>query len=190
MQSSIFNKLIVSGLLLAVIPAAQAAEWSGNVSGYLGQKTLDDSDWPDHDEHGSIGLLLDIQRRNWPVSIALDFFGTGDEDKSGGDKHEVYSAETHLGVRKVFELKNTPIAPYISAGAAFVYVEEENSAASPQKQDDSSTGAWVGAGFYARLTDYVQMGVDVRYSEAEVTVFDDDRKAGGLHAGVTAGYHW
>jgi hypothetical protein len=34
------------------------------------------------------------------------------------------------------------------------------------------------------------IGLDLRYSEAEVTLFDEDREAGGFRTGVTVGYHW
>lgn len=190
MKSLNLKKVLVSSLLLASLPAAQAADWTGNVSGYLGQKTMDDSDWPAHHEQGSVGLLLDVQRSNWPVSIAFDVFGTGNEKKNNGEKHNVYTAESHLGVRKHFELANASVSPYIGGGLALVYLEEENTALSDSKMDDTAAGAWIGTGLYARITEHFQLGADLRYSEAEVTVFGADRKAGGLHAGVTAGYHW
>lgn len=191
MQVSTVKKMSLAALFLLAIPAAQAADWQGNVSGYLGQKTMDDNDWPQHKEQASIGMLLDINRSNWPVSIAFDVFGTGEEGSSGAGKHDVHTAESHLGIRKIFTLQGFPVEPYVGGGVAFIYLEEEESrGAVSRTADDTGTGAWVGGGFYARLTDSFQLGVDVRYSQAELTVFDEDREAGGVHAGVTAGYHW
>ena len=58
------------------------------------------------------------------------------------------------------------------------------------EDDDTAVGAWVGAGTYYAVTPSFNIGVDVRYSKAEVTLFDKEREAGGLNAGITAGYHW
>jgi hypothetical protein len=34
------------------------------------------------------------------------------------------------------------------------------------------------------------LGIDVRYSQADVTIFDEEIDAGGFHTGVTLGYRW
>ena len=47
-----------------------------------------------------------------------------------------------------------------------------------------------GADTYYAVTPSFNIGLDVRYSKAEVTLFDKEREAGGLNAGITAGYHW
>lgn len=191
MMPSNVKKVILSAMLILVVPVAQAGEWTGNFSGFLGQKSLDDNDWPQHDEHGSAGLLFDIKQANWPVSIAFDAFGTGDENKHGSVKQEAYTAAGHLGIRKIFDLAGSSIRPYIGGGAAFVYAEvKDNSSGATQSDDDTGTGAWVGGGLYANLTTHFNLGLDVRYSDAEVSIFDNDREAGGLNMGVSAGYHW
>ncbi|MEE9319593.1 MAG: outer membrane beta-barrel protein [Granulosicoccus sp.] len=191
MKSTKLQKTILSAVLILALPAAQAGEWTGNFSGYLGQKSLNDNDWPQHDKQSSVGLLFDMKPANWPVSIAFDAFGTGDEDKSGLVKQEAYTAEGHLGIRKIFDLSGSLIRPYIGGGVAFVYAEEkDNSSGATRSDDDTGAGAWVGGGLYANLTTHFNLGLDVRYSGAETTVFGNDREAGGLNAGVSAGYHW
>ena len=74
---------------------------------------------------------------------------------------------------------------------AFVTAELKNKdGATRLSDDDSAVGAWLGGGVRIELTPHFVLGLDVRYSEAEVTLFDVDREAGGLSAGLTVGYHW
>lgn len=182
---------IVLSLLAAT--AAPAADWSGNVGVYLGNKTLDDRDWPQHDEHGAIGLISDFKKKEWPVSVAVDVFGTGDEDELGSEKHEVYTAEMHLGLRKTFKLpiEDCKLRPYVGGGVAFIHTEQkQRSAGLTSDYQDSEQGYWVGTGTYFRLNEHFNLGVDVRYSEADVRLAGQQREAGGLLVGFGAGYHW
>ena len=61
---------------------------------------------------------------------------------------------------------------------------------------DSSVGFWANAGLLFRATDHFNLGVDVRYSDADVSLAPvgdpdlADLEAGGTHYGVTLGYHW
>ena len=186
-----FTLSTMTVVLVLALPAAHAGDWTGNVSGFLGQKMLDDKDWPQHDDHGSIGVLFDIKNKNWPVSIALDVFASGDEDDHGSVKYEGYTAETHLGLRKICEIPGSSIKPYIGGGVAFVYAEEtDKNGGVTHSQEDKGTGAWFGGGMYVGVTPHLNVGLDVRYSDAKVTLFSEDRQAGGLNAGVSVGYHW
>ena len=54
----------------------------------------------------------------------------------------------------------------------------------------TAIGAWIGGGMYYAATESLNIGFDLRYSKAEVTLFDEDRDAGGFRTGVTVGYHW
>lgn len=158
-----------------------AGEWTGNVGGYLGQKTLNDKGWPQHDEQGSIGMALDFMKKNWPISLAVDLLGTGDEGESGSDKQEVYTAEAHIGLRMIFELliPDCKLRPYVRGGVAFIHTEDKNRVGDLTAMDDGSgCGYWVGTGTYFRV------------SEAEVEVFGEEREAGGLLVSFGAGYHW
>lgn len=40
------------------------------------------------------------------------------------------------------------------------------------------------------IADQISLGFDLRYSWAEVTLFDVDGKAGGTLVGILLGYHW
>jgi opacity protein-like surface antigen len=191
MKSSILKKAAISTLLLLSLSAAHAGDWSGNVSGYLGHKSLDDKDWPQLDSQFAIGVLFDIKKQDWPVSIALDIIGSGDVHEDGSQKDEGLTGEYHLGVRKIFELPNYSIKPYLGGGIAFVHAKiKDKDGSTTRSEDDDAIGGWIGGGMYVGLTPHFNLGLDVRYSKAEVTLFDKDREAGGMLAGVTAGYHW
>ena len=55
------------------------------------------------------------------------------------------------------------------------------------KEDDSTVGGWFGVGMYYAVHPRFVLGLDVRYSRGEVSLFDQDRDAGGLHTYITAG---
>ena len=186
----------LSTLLFMAMPAAyaddtQADGWTGNVSGYLGYKTVDDNDWPNLDSQGSVGVISDFGKQSWPVSIAADLLFAGTVHESGVKKDTGGTMEIHLGARKIFTLQNSSFRPYVGGGAVLVSAMLENeNAGVVVDDDDTAIGAWVGAGTYYAVTPSFNIGVDVRYSKAEVTIFDKEREAGGLNAGITAGYHW
>jgi opacity protein-like surface antigen len=191
----------LSTLLVMSIPTAHAdgklAEallvdgWTGNVSGYLGHKSVDDDDWPDLDSQRSAGVISDFRKQSWPVSIAADLIFSGDDHKSGADEDTGGTMEMHLGARKVFTLENSSFSPYVGGGLAIVSASLENENAGVTVDDDETVvGAWIGVGTYYAVTPHFNLGLDIRYSKAEVTLFDKAREAGGLNVGITAGYHW
>ena len=193
---STITSTALSTLLFMAMPAAhaddtQADGWTGNVSGYLGHKSVDNDDWPNLDSQGSVGVISDFGKQSWPVSIAADLIFSGDVHESGANKDTGGTVATHLGARKIFTLQNSSFRPYVGGGVALVVAMLENeNAGVTVDDDDRAVGAWVGAGTYYAVTPSFNIGVDVRYSKAEVTIFDKEREAGGLNAGITAGYHW
>lgn len=186
----------LSTLLVMTMSTTHANEtpadgWTGNVSAYLGRKFVDDNDWPDIDSQRSAGVISDFARRSWPVSIAADLITAGADHRSGANEVTGGSIEMHLGARKVFTLEKSRFSPYLGGGLAVItaILENEN-AIFTVDDDDTVVGAWVGVGTYFAVTPHINLGLDIRYSKAEVTLFDKDLEAGGLNAGITAGYHW
>ena len=193
---STITSTTLSTLLFMAMPVAYADDtqtdgWTGNVSGYVGHKSVDDKDWPNLDSQASVGVISDFGKRSWPVSIAADLLFAGTVHESGVNEDTGGTMEIHLGARKIFTLENSSFRPYVGGGVALIDAILENENAGVKVDDDDTTvGAWIGAGTYYAITPSFNIGLDVRYSKAEVTLFDKERETGGLHAGITAGYHW
>jgi len=192
MKNSNFKNTALFTALLLILPMANAGDWSGNVSGYLGQKTLDDNDWQELDKQAELGVIFDLKQKDWPISIAFDILASGDVHESGAQKNTGYTVEHHIGVRKIFTLQGRSIKPYVGGGISIASSEIENKNGSIIVNDekDRGLGSWVGVGTYYELGPHFNIGVDVRYSKAEVTLINEDREIGGLHTGITVGYHW
>jgi len=190
------RKVILATLMLVLMlshGSALAEEIDGNVGGMIGQVQLEEKDWGDQDNHGAIGLISDFHIASAPFSLAVDLIGSGDEDDLADRKNEVYSAAAHIGVRQVFDDAVSVFKPYVGAGIALINVEmrtKDKQTGLSRVEDDSGTGFWVGAGSYVEITDHFQVGLDLRYSDAEVRVFDSKRQAGGLQTSASAGYYW
>ncbi len=188
--SSLKNFTLVLSLLLAT-SMASADEVSGHISGYVGLKSLNSSDWPDLDKHFAMGVFFDIKRESWPISIALDILDTGGKHEHDGMEDLGHTTEFQLGVRKIFMKKDSNIQPYFGGGAAFMYAEQEYEVNNTiTKQDDRDVGVWLGAGMYYEINPGFVLGLDVRYSYGEVTLFDKERKAGGIFTGITGGFQF
>jgi opacity protein-like surface antigen len=178
---------------------ALAGEFSGNVSGYLGQKEIDDDRYNDRDL-SSYGVISDFKMSRWPVSIAVDSFASlGDIDtREKNDSFEVDTdtrmAELHVGIRKIWNLSDTKIYPYIGGGLTYISVSTDRSTdgsnANKDSDSDRSSGTWIGVGVYWHPITHLNMGIDVRSSDGDVALFGEDLEAGGIHAGLFMGYHW
>ena len=164
-----------------------ADEYDSNVRLLIGQKRLDSGDWNSLDRQNEIGVIFDIKKPAWPVSIAFDVMGSG-EDKNEPGTERGYTLEQHLGIRKFWTMNNSNFHPYLGGGVAFIQAEYE--VVGSAKDNDNAVGAWIGTGVDWHLSPKMSLGVDIRYSQADVTIFNNDLKAGGLHTGITLGYRW
>ena len=183
----------IAMLLLLTTSMTNADELSGHIGGFVGLKIMNRSDWGDIGQHFAMGVMLDIKKDSWPISIVLDIMGTGDEQKHDGMRDLGHTTEYHFGVRKIFMNQYSKIQPYIGGGVSFMYAEQEfrdeiNN--TTMKQDDRDVGSWVGAGMYYEINPKFVLGLDVRYSYGKVTLFDDERDAGGIFTGVTGGFQF
>ena len=181
----------IAMLLILTTTVANADDLSGHISGYFGGKKMDSGDWPDIDNHFSMGVMFDIKKDSWPISIALDITDTGGKYKHDGLEDLGHTTEWYLGVRKIFNDQHPKIQPYIGGGVSFMYAEQElETIITTTTQDDSAVGGWVGAGMYYEINPRFVLGFDVRYSHGEVTLFNKERNAGGMHAGFIVGYQF
>jgi len=184
------KKNILAVILMLFVLNAHANEWSGNVNFFLGQKSLDSDDWGVLDDQSAFGVLVDFKQDHWPVSVALDFLGSYDDVTQLGTKFEGGTFEFDVGVRKIWEVSGSPVRPYIGGGLAFVSAKLEESGPFPASDEDNGTGIWLNGGVYWTLGQSFNLGLDLRYSDAEVTLYDVDGEAGGTFAGLMLGYHW
>jgi opacity protein-like surface antigen len=194
MNSAKVLLIAVSLLLIPISAVCEPNGWTGNFSGYLGYKDLDKDDWKPVDSHGEIGFLLDFRPKNWPVNIAFDYLDSDEYElttisgslaRIDGDTSEIA-----IGIRKIFEPFAT-LRPYIGAGVAYIHGEFEiNRIPGTTSDDDAEIGLWLDAGLYWSLYEHLQIGVDLRYSEAEIKIFGAEIEAGGFHAGLTFGFRW
>lgn len=189
----IFQVVMASCLLWA----GQALAVQGNVNFLLGQKTLDSNDWAPYDEQGELGVLFDIRDDYWPVSLAVDLLGSAKtRDYWWGDA-TASSGELDLGVRKVFDITGASLHPYVGGGLALINAryEENDYTFGTWSTSDSGSGVWLNGGIYYSFGEHFNLGLDVRFSRADVTLLDYfgnpvNVSAGGNHAGLVMGYRW
>ena len=184
------KKNIVALALILFFISANANAWTGNVNAFLGQKTLDEDDWGPLDKQPEFGVLVDFKQPDWPVSIAIDFLVSTDDTTESGVLIEGTTSEFDIGVRKIWEVSGSPIRPYIGGGLAFVGAEIKGTSFVTVTEDDNGTGIWLNGGVYWTLGQSFNLGLDLRYSQADVTLFGVEGEAGGTHVGVILGYHW
>jgi len=164
--------------------------WTGNVNVYAGVKTMDKDVWQPAHEHAEIGLLTDIRRKQWPVGLAADLLLSRGRGVVGGFDVENRTAEANLGLRMIWDQFGLTRL-HIGGGVALIRAEGEFTSGSFSFSDkDSGTGYWVNAGLCLTFENSFNIGIDLRYSAADITVFDVDAKAGGGHAGLILGVNW
>ena len=178
-------------LLLLTTSMTNADELSGHIGGFIGMKAMDSSEWPDLDTHFSMGIFFDIKKESWPISIVVDTIDTGDEHNHAGMKDLGHTTEYQFGVRKFFTNQHSKISPYIGGGVSFMYAEQEIEVNNITTiQDDRDVGGWFGAGMYYEINPRFVIGLDARYSQGEVFLFNKEREAGGINIGLTGGYQF
>ena len=187
-----FFILSVPGLAISD-SSSDPGSWTGNINVFLGAKALDEDDWEPAESQVEGGILLDFKKNNWPVSIAIDFLASSYDTRaigtfSGGI--EAKTREVNLGIRKIWD-QFPKMRPFIGGGIAFIWAEFEETAPGVSVSDnDIGAGVWIGGGIYWTITEDFNIGLDLRWSKAEVTLFDSNVDAGGGHAGLLLGFHW
>ncbi len=194
--------LLIWVMFLSIpLSATGEEEYTGNVNLFLGGKTLD-NDWKPVEDQGEFGIMVDFKRVGWPVSIAIDILGSYADDDIIVNlpplisiKFEGATTEFCFGVRKIWDT-STNMRPFLGGGLAIISAEAE---IGPFDDDDSAAGIWLGGGVYWTLTEHFNIGLLLRYSDAEVTLSPSyagvtlgstDIDAGGGHFGLILGYHW
>lgn len=185
--------LFPSVLLCSTSGAAFAAgEWTGHVNFFLGQTYLRSSDWAPVERQDAYGLEIDFRKREWPFNIAIDVIGSDQEEDSlvSGTGRVVQNSaevsELDLGIRKYWD-QNPLFHPFVGGGLSLVTAEMQSLGV---EDDDDGVGFWLDAGISLALSEHFNMGVEVRYSMAEVTLLGENRTTGGFSVGGLIGYRW
>ena len=84
------------------------------------------------------------------------------------------------------------LRPYFGGGVAAIWADSDvvDEFGLGVTDDDIGIGFWASLGLMWTLDDCINVGLDVRYSHADVTLFDADVDAGGTHAGLIFGFAW
>lgn len=188
---------IVIIVVMVILPVvSQADEWTGNVNVFLGSKALDENDWAPIEDQDEYGILVDFKQKGAPVSIAVDFL----RSEGDGSAYDTYSrlyihlvaemTELNVGVRKIWDQQDS-VRPYVGGGIAFIYADVSGSSRGVTVTDDNNgVGIWINGGVYWTLGTSFNIGFDLRYSQAQVSLFGVNVNAGGGHAALFLGYHW
>ena len=148
------NKSAILILLLLTTSKTIADDISGHIGGFAGLKILDSGDWPELNTHFAMGILFDIKKDSWPVSVALDIFDTGGEYKHDGVKNLGHTTEYQLGMQvrnstgmDLSEYFETRVWRKIGAAHQAYWIEDKQGM-------EAAFG-----GFNATLRDYARFGL-------------------------------
>ena len=176
------------------------ADADGHVNFFVGQKSLDGGDWEPIEDQPEVGAVMSFGQDAWPVHIAVDVLLSGDEETVfdplfGNVTLTGSTFEVDAGVRKIW--KKGKVLPYLGAGVGVIgaALEVDDGVVSVDG-NDAGLGFWAGGGVFWRLGSHFNIGLDARYSSADVDldfgsgVVAQDVSAGGLHYGVLLGFGW
>ncbi len=182
--------LLIWVMFLGIPLSVSSEEYSGNVNFFFGEKELDD-EWEPVEEQGEFGIMVDWKKVGWPVSIAIDFFGSSEEDNILSVGVEGKTSELCFGIRKIWE-PTTHMRPFLGGGLTIISAELE---IGPFNEKEPAVGVWLVGGVYFTPSEHFNIGVLMRYSDADEVTFragslEYDFDVGGTHAGLILGYHW
>lgn len=205
--------VVAAAILFAAGSAAVHAET--NLNFVLGKKYLDSTDWPVGGDQLSVSFLSTFGPRSWPVQIAIDFLVSGTSDNSfeisrpgfeiTGDEVHQGTYELDVGVRKIW--RSDRARPFVGGGLAIISALQErvdfvlpppetrHPDAIPRpllitSQEDEALGAWIDGGIFWRLGKRFNIGLEARFSRAELSFTGREVQAGGFNLGLILGWGW
>jgi hypothetical protein len=188
--------VVVALLFVAVSPiAVKASGWTGNVNLKAGAKALDEDDWEPLEDQNEIGADIDFRMVDWPVSVTVALYGSAQKKEISGMDVEGKTGELRIGIKKIWE-PDPSMRPFVGGGIAFISAENEwvNEYLSPLQlkvsDDGQGTGLWVSGGVFWTIKECFNLGFELGLSSVDVTLFNQEKKAGGAHAALLLGYHW
>ena len=201
--------ILVVFFLVGLTQNSNAEEWSANANGFVGVKLLDEDDWGQFDDQFELGASADFKQKHWPFSLTAALSYSGDSDSDYDDTwnddryrytyygERAYTVELNLGIKKIWEFVPTWKISFAGGGTilygAVETTWEDNLAGyyrDTEEEDDVGFGYWGAVAVYTTIFSHLNVGVDVRYSKAEIKLYNKDREAGGIHIGLMVGYCW
>jgi opacity protein-like surface antigen len=206
--------VIVSLVLLATPAMAGGGDanlWVGKKQ--ISDETLEEQNVDDPTQWGA-WISLDF---DWPVALAIDLLISGDDDSRTDTEGNISSTvqtdvdilELDLGVRKFWGQK---ARPYVGGGLAIAQADAQVTeqltlgmvplpAVTLLDNSDTGLGYWLNGGFLYTFGKSFNLGADLRYSDASVSLQPTDLApgepapsldvdAGGFQFGVMLGFRW
>lgn len=175
-------------------PYRHHSSWSGNMNFFIGEQEVSDKDWTNLkvDSLTSTAFKLDFKEETWPISITIDLLFAYDSNYSvsGGYKVSTDIEELAFGVKKIIEA-GPGFNLYFGGGVSLVTADMEFDFGDAVASDsDSDIGQWLEAGFYVTLSEQINLGLSLRYLDAEVVLFDEADDISGLQTGAFIGAHF
>jgi hypothetical protein len=200
MKKNIIAVLAFVPLVIFVSLASAQDQWTGNVNLFGGMKLLEKDSWEPIERQPEFGVEIDFREKHWPVNIAIDIMNARSEDTvsmydplTGPFDMKVsgYTTEFNVGIRKIWD-EFPSFRPFIGGGLSYIQAEFKGSISGvgSASDTDSGVGIWLGGGVYFTLGEHFNLGAEIKYSDADVTLFDVNGNAGGTHYGLLTGYHW
>ena len=182
----------------------QEKKWPSDFSNFnifYGQKTLDYDDWTPADDHDEIGFLIDFKKGNSPIGFAFAYLSSEGEgtvpyyDPWLGTYYvtiEGKTTEFDIGIRSTWGIPGG-VQNYFGGGIAMVDAELRGRVSGFPGivlDEDDAVGFWFDFGAYLPIGGVFNIGFDLRYTMADVTLLGIEADAGGAHLGIFSGFHF
>lgn len=149
---------------------------------YLGQRSLDSTDWSPVEDQATFGIEFSQESTGSAIGWEVGLAGSSDDSGSiTGSTGELYG-----GVRKSFG--SDTVRPYVGGGLSFINATAEVGSAS---EDDSSLAGYVHGGLQFLVSQTFAIGLDIRLlfgSSLTIAGFDTDADYG--QAALTVGWRF
>lgn len=142
------------------------------------------------------GIEIDVKKDKWLLSPVVGALYAQDRNRADyygvSTDFDLHTTELYLGLKYIDEHFGN-WRPYIGGGV--VYAEGEMDV-TVEGQDFSvkerGFGPWFGAGVYYTVSDRINIGFNIRYSDVEIGTeyINNDVQLGGTHCSLLVGYHF
>lgn len=208
------RRYVMAALVVLVVVSAQA-RGETNLNFVLGKKFLDTEDWPTDDDQGALAFLSTFGPESWPVQMAIDVLVSAASEDSfrisrpgieiRGEEITQSTLELDLGVRKIWRTGRA--RPFVGGGLAVIWGRQERAFFLPPPLDiegnegiplppvivsaeDEAPGLWLDGGIFWRLGRKFNLGLEARFSSAELGFTGREVQAGGVSLGLILGWGW